>query len=137
MICPWLSSLDGLNSVRSCFWQLFRRRRIGSTMVRITKDQRAVPGPMFQDDAMKTLVGVDLGGNYRSAFQLAVDLGFPAQRFLFVHVVEPIPAYAPLMEGGGHVVANWMAHLREAGRRVVAQAEDLARAQGIDSASLV
>src|SRR5687768_11812532 len=86
---------------------------------------------------MKTLVGVDLGGNYLPALQLALDLGFPEQRFVFVHVVEPIPAYAPPMGEGGYVAATWMTHLREAGTAAVARAEALVRSAGKETASFV
>lgn len=79
---------------------------------------------------MKTIVGVDLAGMYEPALDLCLELEFPRQEFVFVHVVEPIPPYAPPMDPIVYDSYEWMTHLRRAGETAVQKAEALARSRG-------
>jgi nucleotide-binding universal stress UspA family protein len=71
---------------------------------------------------MKTIVGVDLAGNYAPALELCLELDFPHQHYVFVNAVEPVPAYAPPL-GAAFDNGAWITHLRNAGETAVTKAE--------------
>lgn len=86
---------------------------------------------------MKTVVGIDLSGNYMPALETCLELDFPNQEYLFVHAIEPLPPYAPEMPGGILDSAAWIKHLRSAGDSAVTKAEARACRSHIQSDSRV
>lgn len=88
-------------------------------------------------DLLKTVVGVDLGGLYAAALDLAVRLDIPGQEFDLVHVVEPMPTYTPVFSPMPVTAVDWMGKLRDAGEAEVEKAERMACDRGAKCESRV
>jgi len=70
---------------------------------------------------MKSIVGVDLGGSYRSSLDLLKRFGFPRLSVDLVNVIEPF-AETGYFAPSGYVPPSWDVELKAAGELAVEQA---------------
>lgn len=85
---------------------------------------------IHKGEALKTVIGVDLGSLYAPALELAKRLEIPQQEFDLVHVVEPLPSYTPVFGPVAMTAVNWMGKLREAGDAETKRAMEAACERG-------
>jgi len=86
---------------------------------------------------MKTIVGVDLAGEYNSALEVCLAMEIPGQEIVFVNAIEPVPVYAPPMPDILPTNVEFIEQLRIAGEEAVAKAAQSAARRRVANRSEV